>query len=1250
MFVVGNTFAGAGGDKWVSAPHQLSKVFHAAPVQKPAASSSTLQPGSLGLAKGGAADGVQTVTITEAGLGLQLDKKGQAKDGFAVKKVVEGGASDGIGIEAGSVLVRVAGTDLAGLAYNAVMALLKTAGAGPRPLELGVRPAAAFGAKKDLLWGTKPKELAGLTKKDLLWGAAAAKAAAAATAKSSQKGFGSPSANPFGAKWNQGVKGLDAGYQGFGAAPAAGGFGGFGGGGGGLFGADPSSSSIPSAGAGKHAGASFSDGTSQAASPLKASFGGAAAGGFGFGAKPAAASPLKAGFGEAAAGGFGFGAKPAAAAGGLGGGGGFGGGGLFGADPGSSSMPSEKTRAKGDKVVLTGTPEAECGSGFKAGQEVEILDIFPKATAAEMSTFGTYERLVGKRVYRIGGLRGMEAGCTDTVFPALAPGRLKQSPKPVSSTVAAPRVGVTSVCIAKNGGAIVWSSGRVSVFGTTNAHGQFGLRTHSVKPQKPYSSNAAFDLLGDVRQVAMTDCYTFVLLDTGEVWQFGTSENADVGEAPEEFEPPKCPSGHVMEISEFSGRGYSGGYVCDIPECRGKSSRGHLGGSLSRWFCQQCTYDICLKCRPNEVVAFAVGDRVSGLYPNGHRYNATITEVHDSGEYTLIWDDGDQRHRRQPMKNLEVIKALVPGGGNAVAAGGFGGFGAAPAAGDFGGGAAGGFGGPAGGFGAAPAAGGFGGFGAAPAGGGFGLGGVGAFGAAAPAVGGFGGAAAGGGFGGAAAGFGAAPGGFGGAAAGGFGVPAAGGPFGVIAAKPAPGAGLAKPPTNSFGFTLAKPASVAVDQTKPAVTVFILVAEDKSEHPVASVDLSAKLKKHSADKSAENRLEIPFAADIVRILAAVLGNASVESVWDVARPFLATSSSSELQAAGDFLELHDSTKKLLAALPHRVQIKGRCVSVSCGAGHVVVLCEDGQVFGSGTNEQGQLGLGDTESRLSLCQLKGIPPIAAVSCGRQHTTLLTRTGELLGCGSNANCQLGASDEKPCVLPISMCPRATVSQLRCTGDGTVAVCTEKLLSVEDLPNCQPVRAREEAAEFSLAIPRGNFVTLRSEEQPAAVEVVPPLLFTKAKCSNRLVVSEDGTTISVSPGNGGGAHRGAICDTGFEDTSAGNMYHFEFKLVGNPQGTKGMMLGIAALGTMSFENGLYNNNNGCMYYARNGQLHSSFPGKGPATPVAELFMRSVSILSCSILFVLAIIRPEQRRTSQWGTTAPRRCALVHTRVCCG
>ena len=47
-----------------------------------------------------------------------------------------------------------------------------------------------------------------------------------------------------------------------------------------------------------------------------------------------------------------------------------------------------------------------------------------------------------------------------------------------------------------------------------------------------------------------------------------------------------------------------------------------------------------------------VGTRVSGLYKNGNRYPATVAEVHDSGEYLLNWDDGDQADRVKRAEHL----------------------------------------------------------------------------------------------------------------------------------------------------------------------------------------------------------------------------------------------------------------------------------------------------------------------------------------------------------------------------------------------------------------------------------------------------------------------------------------------------------------------------------------------------------------------------------------------------------------------
>ena len=53
---------------------------------------------------------------------------------------------------------------------------------------------------------------------------------------------------------------------------------------------------------------------------------------------------------------------------------------------------------------------------------------------------------------------------------------------------------------------------------------------------------------------------------------------------------------HGMVISEHAEDGYQEGYFCDC--CKGKSSLGHLGGSMRRWFCVHCSQDLCFECFP----------------------------------------------------------------------------------------------------------------------------------------------------------------------------------------------------------------------------------------------------------------------------------------------------------------------------------------------------------------------------------------------------------------------------------------------------------------------------------------------------------------------------------------------------------------------------------------------------------------------------------------------------------------------------
>jgi alpha-tubulin suppressor-like RCC1 family protein len=67
-------------------------------------------------------------------------------------------------------------------------------------------------------------------------------------------------------------------------------------------------------------------------------------------------------------------------------------------------------------------------------------------------------------------------------------------------------------------------------------------------------------------------------------------------------------------------------------------------------------------------------------------------------------------------------------------------------------------------------------------------------------------------------------------------------------------------------------------------------------------------------------------------------------------------------------------------------------SVSCGCQHSMILAEDGSLYGTGCNYQGQLGLGDMSSRKQIEQIQ-IPKVRKVLCGNFETSTLTEDGSI-----------------------------------------------------------------------------------------------------------------------------------------------------------------------------------------------------------------------------------------------------------------
>ncbi|KAF4681501.1 hypothetical protein FOZ60_012046 [Perkinsus olseni] len=91
----------------------------------------------------------------------------------------------------------------------------------------------------------------------------------------------------------------------------------------------------------------------------------------------------------------------------------------------------------------------------------------------------------------------------------------------------------------------------------------------------------------------------------------------------------------------------------------------------------------------------------------------------------------------------------------------------------------------------------------------------------------------------------------------------------------------------------------------------------------------------------------------------------------------------------------------------------KVTAVALGSNHSIVLCQDGDVWGWGSNERGQLGLGYGCGNIRPVKLP-VKSAVAISAGRSHSATIDSTGGLWTCGDNRRnqCGWGFGDDSVC----------------------------------------------------------------------------------------------------------------------------------------------------------------------------------------------------------------------------------------------
>ena len=161
------------------------------------------------------------------------------------------------------------------------------------------------------------------------------------------------------------------------------------------------------------------------------------------------------------------------------------------------------------------------------------------------------------------------------------------------------------------------------------------------------------------------------------------------------------------------------------------------------------------------------------------------------------------------------------------------------------------------------------------------------------------------------------------------------------------------------------------------------------------------------------------------------------------------------------------TTKLTPIPPTKLNIPHRITQIACGLHHSVLLSSTGEVYTFGSNQHGQLGLGDFVIRETPCLVNVNSTIVQISAGSNHTVLLNSQGQIYSFGSNNKGQLGrappaidyAWNATPGLIPyIGPQFGRKATWISCSGDHTFVKFDESLINPMSLSSARIMANRK------------------------------------------------------------------------------------------------------------------------------------------------------------------------------------------------